>query len=134
MVLLEATMATMMTTGGLQYTFSPKAVSALADHDASTGEAVTCVYGVTDTKIRISESVVTFLTRLKIAANFAQFTRPNGSPVWINGSSVATIRSPVQGEYIPGVNTVISAAGLTQGVKEAPAAVTAALNAHGGDF
>ena len=50
-------MATLTTTDGIQITFVAKAVSALADHDASTGEAVTCVYGIIEDVLRISEFV-----------------------------------------------------------------------------
>jgi hypothetical protein len=90
------------------------------------------VYGVTDTVLRISESVVAFMTRLKIMKNFAQLTRPNGSPVWMNGAAVSSIRAPLPNEYVAGVNTVIFASGLTQGVKETPADVTTSINSHGG--
>ena len=40
-------MATLTTVDGIQITFVAKTVSAMADHDANTGFAVTCVYGVT---------------------------------------------------------------------------------------
>jgi hypothetical protein len=40
-------MATLTTVDGIQITFVSKAVAALADHDANTGLAVTCVYGRT---------------------------------------------------------------------------------------
>ena len=41
-------MATITTVDGLQYSFSPKNIVVIADHDASTGEAVTCIYGITN--------------------------------------------------------------------------------------
>jgi hypothetical protein len=69
------------TAEGIQITFAAKAVSMLTDHDASTGQAFTCVYGVTNGLIRISESVPGFMLRLKMAQNFAQLTRTNGSPI-----------------------------------------------------
>src|SRR5262245_27195563 len=88
-------MATLITVDGIQITFAPKAVSGLADHDANTGLAVTCVYGVTKEALQISESVQAFMTRLHITKNFAQLTRPNDFPIWINGSAVNSIRAPL---------------------------------------
>jgi hypothetical protein len=61
-----------------------------------------------------------------------KFTRPNGKAVVIDGASVRGIRAPFPGEYADGVNTVISAGRLSQGVRESLAAVKAAIRAHGG--
>jgi hypothetical protein len=92
--------------GGIQITFAPRTVSGVADHDANSGLAVTCVYGITKERLQISESPETFMRRLRIAKNFAQLTRPNDFPIWINGSAVNLIRAPLPNEYVPGVNTV----------------------------
>ena len=127
-------MATLTTVDGIQITFAPKAVSGLADHDANTGLAVTCVYGVTKETLRISETVEAFMRRLRITKNFAQLTRPNDCPVWIDGSAVNSIRAPLPNEYVEGVNTVVFTDSFTQGVKESLADVTAAVNDHGGDL
>jgi len=127
-------MPTLTTTDGIQITFVAKVVSALTDHDASTGEAVTCVYGITNGLLRISESVQAFMTRLKITKNFAQLTRANGSPIWINGCAVSSIRAPLPDEFVAGVNTVVFADGLMQGVKETPADVATSINGHGGEL
>ena len=105
-----------------------------ADHDANTGFAVTCVYGVTKEVLQISESVQEFMKRVRITKDFAQLTRPNGFPIWINGSAVSSIRAPLPNEYVAGVNTVVFTDNLTQGVKESPADVIAAINDHGGDL
>ena len=127
-------MATLTTTDGIQITFVAKTVSAITDHDASTGEAVTCVYGITKSLLRISGSVQAFMTRLKIIKNFAQLTRPNGSPVWINGGAVSSIRAPFPNEFVAGVNTVVFADGLMQGVKETPPDVATSINGRGGEL
>jgi hypothetical protein len=127
-------MATLTTVGGVQITFTPSSVEALADHDASTGAAVTCVYGVTNDMLKISEGVQDFMNRLRITAKFAQLTRPNGSPVWINGSAVSSLYAPGPGEYVPAVKTLIVTPALTQGVQEGADAATKAINAHGGDL
>jgi hypothetical protein len=68
--------------------------------------------------LKISETVQGFLTRVRIAANFAQLTRPNGSPVWINGSAVSSLFAPGPNEYIAGVNAVVVTGALTQGMQE----------------
>jgi hypothetical protein len=127
-------MAVLTTTDGHQITFRATSVEAIADHDASTGEAVTCIYGVTDAVLHTNESVQAFINRVKLAAKLAQLTRPNGSPVWISGASVSSLRAPYPGEYVSGVNTVVFMDAIVQGVKESVQATTAALNAHGGDF
>jgi hypothetical protein len=127
-------MATLTTVDGLRITFAPKKVSGIADHDANTGLAITCVYGVTKEALQISEPVQDFMKRVRIAKDFAQLTRPNGFPIWINGSAVSSIRSPLPKEYVAGVNTVVFTDDLTQGVKESPADVAAAVNDHGGDL
>ena len=127
-------MATLNTIDGHQITFSPGKVVAIADHDASTGAAVTCIYGVTKEMLHINEGVKAFIARLKIAKKLAQLTRPNSSPVWINGSAVSSLRAPLPGEYVAGVNTIVSTGALVQGVKESVEATTTALNDHGGDL
>ena len=127
-------MATLTTIGALQITFVARAISAIADHDASTGQAVTCIYGLSNNDMQIRESVPAIMARLKIANKFAQLTRANGSPVWLNGSAVTSLRPPLPNEYVAGVNTVIFAGVLTQGVKEPPDVVTTAINARGGDL
>jgi hypothetical protein len=127
-------MAILTTVDGIQITFAAKTVSMLADHDANTGLAVTCVYGVTKEALQIRESVQEFLTRLRITNNFAQLTRPNGFPIWINGSEVSSIRAPLSNEFVKGVNTVVFTDDFMQGVKELPDDVVAAINEHGGDL
>jgi hypothetical protein len=113
---------------GIRITFVAKTISAMADHDANTGFAVTCVYGVTKEVLQISESVQDFMKRVRITKDFAQLTRPNGFSIWINGSAVSSIRAPLPNEYVAGVNTVVFTDNLTQGVRESPADVTAAIN------
>jgi hypothetical protein len=127
-------MASLTTIGGAQVTFSPGSVAAIADHNGSTGAAVTCIYGVTNSVLEIDETVQAFMARVKITKRLAQLTRPNGSPVWISGAAVSSLRAPLPGEYVAGVNTVVFTGSLIQGVKESPADTTAALTAHGGDL
>jgi hypothetical protein len=88
-----SSMATLTTIGGMQVTFSPGSVAAIADHNASTGAAVTCIYGIANQMLEINEAVQAFITRVKITKKVAQLTRPNGSPVWITGAAVSSLRA-----------------------------------------
>jgi len=125
-------MADLTTTDGSFYAFQPDAVVAVTDHDAVTGEAVTCVHGLAPAPLKIGESVTAFLARIGEAAKFAQLTRANGSPIWLNAPAVGAIRAPLPGEYAAGGQAVISVGSLTQGVTEDPATAKARINAHGG--
>jgi len=78
-------MATLTTVAGIQITFAPKTVSAMADHDANTGFAVTCVYGVTKEVLQIRESVQEFLKRVRITKDFAQLTRKTSGADFARG-------------------------------------------------
>jgi hypothetical protein len=127
-------MADLTTVDGFHMTFDPSAVIAVADHDANTGAAVTCVYGLTAGQVHIGEAPAAFLARIGVSANFAQLTRPSGFPVWINGKAASLIRAPLPGEYAAPVQAVIVVGSLSQGVEESVAAATAALKAHGGNF
>jgi hypothetical protein len=127
-------MPTLTTLGGTVITFNPSAIDAIADHNDSTGEAATCIYGIGASVLMTAESVQAFMQRLNIAASFTQLTRPDGRPVWLKGSSVSMLRGALAGEYAAAVQTVILAGSLTQGVREDPAQATAALNAHGGSL
>ena len=125
-------MADLTTTDGYQYTFNPKSVVIITDHDAVTGEAVTCVYGVGPGWLKVGEPVDGFLDRVGISANFAKLTRGNGAPIWIAGAAVASIRAPMPGQYTPTIQTLVAVGKVTQGVEEDAAAAKAEINAHGG--
>lgn len=127
-------MASLTTIGGVQIFFDSKSIAAVVDHDASTGAAGTYVYGVGKTPVDISETVAGFFARLDIAGNFAQLTRPNGSPIWISGAAVSTVRPPLPGEYVAGVNAVVFTGPLTQGVTETVRATVDALHTHGANL
>jgi hypothetical protein len=127
-------MATLTTTGGATITFRPATIDVIADHNDTTGAAVTCVYGIPPAMLMVGETVPAFMQRLGIEHEFARLTRPNGWPVWIRGSAVTALRAPLPGEYAPAAKTVVTTDALTQAVTEATADVTATLNAHGGDL
>jgi hypothetical protein len=62
----------------------------------------------------------------------AKFTKPNGSPVWIDAGAVVSVRAPFPGEYAAGVQSVISVGRIRQGVRENVIAVKRGLRARGG--
>jgi hypothetical protein len=61
-----------------------------------------------------------------------KFTRPDGTPVWIDAATVVAVRAAFPGEYAPGVQSVITAGRIHQGVRENVVAAKAILRAHGG--
>jgi hypothetical protein len=124
--------ADLTTTDGQQISFDPAAIVAVADRDANTGNAVTCVYGLSPGIVKIDETVAAFLGRLGIAGKYAKLTRPDGSPVWINATAVSVLRAPLANEYPPVVKSVLRAGSLTQAVTQGPSIVKAAIEASGG--
>lgn len=60
-------------------------------------------------------------------ASLAKLTRPNGKPVWIDRTSVASVRAALPGEYAGSVKTVITVGKVKQGVRESLAAVRSQL-------
>jgi hypothetical protein len=63
-------------------------------------------------------------------ASLAKFTRPNGKPVWVNRTSVASVRAALPGEYAKSVKAVITVGKEKQGVRETVTAARAALRVH----
>jgi hypothetical protein len=127
-------MASLTTVDNIEYNFVPGDVFAAVDHDLVTGDAVTCVYGVTANYLRIGETVAAFLARLEVQAGFAQLTRPNGYPIWIAAAAVGSVTAPLPGVYDPAVRSLVSVRSLTQGVIEDLPTVIARLNAHGANL
>jgi soluble lytic murein transglycosylase-like protein len=64
--------------------------------------------------------------------NAAKLTRPDGTTVLIDPMAVTSIRAVSEGEYAPGVQSVVTAGKLRQGVREDAATVTAAVRIRGG--
>src|SRR4051812_16883055 len=63
-------------------------------------------------------------------ASLAKLTRPNGKPVWIDKTSVASIRAALPGEYASNVKSVITVGRVKQGIRETATAARAALRVH----
>ena len=125
-------MAELTTIEGLVFHFNAGAVTAVADHDADTLQAVTTVYGVTDGQLRIGESVGGFLRRIGVAGSFAKLTRVNGTFIWVNSGAVTAVRASDPDEYPASARALVSVGTLTQAVRETVAEVMRVVNAHGG--
>lgn len=59
-----------------------------------------------------------------------KLTRPNGTPVWIDPRTVASVRAALPGEYPRGVQAIVTVGRSKQGVRESVAAAKAAIRAH----
>jgi hypothetical protein len=118
-------MGTLTTVDDVQYYFDPSNIAAISDYDPAGGGAVTCVYGISTGYLMVAETPQAFMAAVGIAGKLVQLTRPDDTAVWINGSSIVSIRSRVASDG-PGVNALIFFASMpTQGVKEAAPAVAA---------
>jgi soluble lytic murein transglycosylase-like protein len=62
----------------------------------------------------------------------ATLTRPDGSTVSIDGTTVDSIRASMPDEYAPGVQTVVAMGNVHQGVRENLATVASLLNRQSG--
>ena len=123
-----ASLKSLTLSSGIQITFDPNSVVAVASDEQRTGSLV---YGPTRASVAISESPEAFLYRLGIEQQFVRLTRPNGSPFWIKPGSVSSLRPTLPGEFHSRAHTVIVAGSLTQAVEEVPEVVQATLNAPG---
>ena len=63
----------------------------------------------------------------KPANLIANFTRPNGEGITVDGAKVDSVRAALPDEYAPGVQTVIAMGNMRQGVLEDTATVAALL-------
>jgi hypothetical protein len=129
-------MADLTTIDGLHVYFDPAAVMAVADRDATTGQAVTTVYGLsTGTGLyRIGEAVDAFLTRIGSMPHFARFTNLDGTFVWINCKAVKVVRAALAIEHGPQAKSVLMVGALTPPVTETPDQVQQIVHAHGGSL
>jgi hypothetical protein len=61
-----------------------------------------------------------------------KFTRPDGTPVWIDSGAIVSVRAALPGEYTPRVRTVVAVGRMRQGVCESLARARAILHMHSG--
>ena len=120
-------MAALTTTDNVQYYFNPGSVFAISDRDPSTGNAVTCVHGISGRAyLPIVESAQAFMARLDIAAKFGLVTGPNGIHYWLALAFVVSV-CPATAGAPPGAHAVIFAGSQNFDVVETPQAAAAAL-------
>jgi hypothetical protein len=62
--------------------------------------------------------------------SMVKLTRPNGKPVWIDRTAVASVRRPLPGEYARSVKAVITVGRAKQAVRESLVSTKAALRVH----
>ena len=105
-------------------------VSGPYPHDVG---AHTYVHGVERGVLVTAESAAALAARLGVKPPLAKLTRPNATPVWIKGSAVTTLRTPLPTERQgPGaVNAVVILGDLHQAVHEDLATAERVLTAHG---
>ena len=105
-------------------------VSGPYPHDVG---AHTYVHGVERGVLVTAESAAGLAARLGVNPPLAKLTRPNATPVWIKGSAVTTLRTPIPTERQgPGaVNAVVILGDLHQAVHEDLATAERVLKAHG---
>lgn len=125
------TVAQLVTTGGLKMFFDSTNVSAVSDH-SETGAPVTCVFGISQNPLEITESVQSFLDRISVTKNFAKLSRPDGAQIWIDSTAVGSLRAAIPGEYTTSVKSVITVGNTVLGVCEDVGMAVEAINAHGG--
>ncbi|HEX3755710.1 MAG TPA: lytic transglycosylase domain-containing protein [Rhizomicrobium sp.] len=66
-------------------------------------------------------------------AALVKFTRPDGTPIWVDSSKVSGLRAAVPGEYGRSVGAVVQIGGKQQAVRETVATASQLLRDHGGD-
>lgn len=125
-------MADLTTVDGFQFCFDPSAITAVADRDANTGEAVATVYGLTAEALQVREGVEPLLARVGLAQKFAKLTRLDDSHVWFNCAAVKVIRAARPDDYEPTARTVVLMSTFTEAVKETLPQVKQIVNSRGG--
>ena len=128
-------MATLTNLNGVEITFNPAGIVAISDHDDSTGEPHTLIFGIADGRTLTAEGVDEFMGRLNLANEFAKLTRPDGWPVWIRAAAVSIVTAALPSDAsLPTkkpIKSIVRAGSLRQAVAETPGEAIAALNARG---
>jgi hypothetical protein len=94
----------------------------------------TYIYGATHGALITNEPADILVARLGVNPPLARLIRPDGSPVWVNGSEVNSVRAPVPTEQGPGqVNAVLQVGSFHQAVQQDVPTARAIINAHGGN-
>lgn len=91
----------------------------------------TYIHGFGPGVIVTLEPVQHFLQRLKVEKPFVEFTRLDGSPVYIKAKAVTLVTLPLDGQYPSAAKTVIFIGQLKQAVVEDRPTVIGKLQAGG---
>jgi hypothetical protein len=85
--------------------------------------------------IPTNEDARALVARLNPKVPLATLTRPNKTPVWVQGSAVTMVRPPIAGDTPPGetVGAILFVASNRQAVVEDVATACAIVNSHGGN-
>jgi hypothetical protein len=86
--------------------------------------------------IASNETAAALVARLHPKQALATLTRPNNTPVWIQGTAVTLIRPPIAGDTPPGetVGAVLYVGTSRQAVKQNVATARETINSHGGNI
>jgi len=93
----------------------------------------TYVHGVERGLLVTAEETAALVARLGVNPSLAKLTRPDSTPVWVKGSAVSAIRSPLPTEQQPGaaVKAVLVIGDLHQAVREDVRTATSIINRAG---
>jgi hypothetical protein len=93
----------------------------------------THVYGSTAGAIVTYEAPQLLVNRLSTKAQFAVFTRPNGTPVWIYAPDVDEVREPLWADQRTNgiVKAIVMVGSFHQAVQESAAVAEQILETHG---
>ena len=127
-------MVVVRTLDGQDINVNEKAITVVAGpypHDVGPH---TYIYGSTHSVLITNEPVDILVARLGVNPPLARLTRPDGSPVWVNGSAVSSVRGSVPSEQGVGqVNAVLQVGSFHQAVEQDVPDARAIINAHGGN-
>jgi hypothetical protein len=125
-------MIAIKTLAGPEVLVDPQSVTRVAGprpHDAGPHTYLDCAAGTLVT----AETPEALLARIAAKPPLSQLTRPDGTPVWIKGSAIGSIRPPVasEAEGAGDVNAILTIDGQHQAVRETVASVRALVEAVG---
>jgi hypothetical protein len=116
----------LMTVDRVQYYFSEASIVAVSDHDPSTGKAVTCVYGLSESGyLAIQDPAPQFVSGL--GANFGKLAAANGGSYWIATALATSVCAPVAPGAPPGATSVVFAGSVNFFVQESLSQAAAIL-------
>ncbi len=121
---------------GTQLTIDDNSVTLITGPNPDDPAERSYIAGPEPGTIVSAEDAAALVARLHPKHAFVVLTRPDGTPVWINGSAVSVISPPSPFDIPDGetVGAVLQIGGRHQAVKEDLTIVKAKINAGGGHF